>query len=218
VISAMGTGRSRLLGFWVFVAAVVVGVTRSSIRWRARQPLPNQRDPVPEELFAIAGDALKAERGFGDRYGVRGSTLVAAAGVVAGLTLNLGTSVFTRLPPNEAREARALHLGGVGEPLFVLLFVAAMLLLALSAALATRALQPRDPEPVKPEHLREFMEKRKPLPYVRHRLYKSDLDALTKQRDTNDKKRNLVTWAGWLLVLALICLMVDAGVLIATLR
>ncbi len=178
--------------------------------------MANPPDPVPEALLAIAGDALKAERGFGDRYGVRGSTLVAAAGVVAGLTVNLGTTVVTRLPPNEDDPARALDLGGVGEPLFVLSFVGSVLLLASAAALATFALLPRDPEPVEPEDLREFMEHRKPLPDIRHRLYQGDLRALTKQRGTNETKRNLVGWAGILFVLALLCLMVDAGVLVAT--
>jgi hypothetical protein len=31
------------------------------------------------------------------------------------------------------------------------------------------------------------MEERKPLPYVRHRLYKDDLRAMTNQRGTNEK-------------------------------
>jgi hypothetical protein len=217
VISSKSMGRSRSLRLGVLVAAAaVVGAMRSCIRPNTPEPLPNQPDPVPQELFAIATDALKAERGFGDRYGVRGATLVGAAGIVTGLTVNLGTTVLTRLPPNEAREARVLHLGGVGEPLFVLFFVGSMLLLALSAALATFALLPRDPEPVEPEDLREFMEERKELPYVRHRLYKDDLRALTNQRGTNEKKRKLVGSAGILFVVALFCLMVNAGVLVAT--
>jgi hypothetical protein len=197
----VATGRSNrggpaVVGLLAMAAAV-------ALRRRRR------REAVPPELLAIGNDQLKTELEFTEKFNGRASALVGFAGVVLGLTVTAGVETFPRLTQAPGKP-RALTLGHVGEPLFIVCFAAAVLLLLVCTVVATRSILPIAGKRLKIESLREFGEKRTPLPEVRSRAYTVIVNLLDAQRKANTAKAKPVKRAGGLFVAALLLVAIDA--------
>jgi hypothetical protein len=166
-----------------------------------------RREPVPSELLAIVVRILESESSLGERLGVRASALVAAAGVLVALTVNLGKDVLT---------SPDLELGSFGRPLFIVCFVLATVLFFTSAVVAALAARPRRLPRVEPALLTGFMENRTPLSDIRRRMYEQAIKALRQQQETNTEKDRYLRSGAVLFVLATLLLAGDASTLAVT--
>ncbi|HEY4429070.1 MAG TPA: hypothetical protein VGN08_12775 [Solirubrobacteraceae bacterium] len=183
-----------------------LGARRALRSWRARHL---RTELVEPQLLALGTDQLKTEQEHTERFNGRASSLVGFAGVVLGLALTAGVETFPRLTSERAKPGD-LNLGHVGEPAFVLLFVATVVLLTLSAGVAIFSFLPIKGSRLSIQALREFAQQRTPLPTVRARAYDVNINLLEAQRKANTSKAGRVKWAGWLFVAALLMAMLDA--------
>jgi hypothetical protein len=171
------------------------------------------REAVPAELLAIASDNLEAERAFAERFNARGTALIAAAGVVLGLVVNVGKDSLSRLRPADPSKTTPLDLGTVGEPLFVTCFLLAVVLLATCAVVATIAVLPGKAALFKTESLLLFADERMPMPQARRHFYAVMVEGIDNHRANNVRKARLLRRAGALFVVALLLTAIDAATL-----
>jgi len=203
-------GTSTDAGGWrqdfdLLLAAWLISAGASWLRRRAREP-------VPPELLTIGTERLTNEQEFAERFNGRGSALIAAAGVILGLTVNLGQEVFDRLS-HKAGQPPALDLGSVGRPIFIALFLGAMLSLALSAVVASTAVLPSTARRLTVDALRNYQRRRMPMADLRDRVYTWTVNAVDDQRINNGKKVRRLRLAVFAFVTGIVLVALDAATL-----
>lgn len=140
---------------------------------------------------ALAGGALEAERRSAENLGARAAWLIGFSGVMLALTAALG------------RDAGALNLGAVGEPVAESLFIVSIGILLAAALVSTSAVSPK-PRGRTPSRL---------LDDLRHgKVAVGDVDAHVAQIDCklyrelaaqNDDRGRILRWAFRLLIAGL---------------
>jgi hypothetical protein len=173
-----------------------------------------EREPVSPELLTIGTERLVSEQEFAERFNGRGAALIAAAGVVLGLTVNLGQEVFGQLS-HKAGQAPALDLGSVGKPAFIACFLGSMLSLSLSAVVAITAVLPATARRLTVEALRNYQRDRMSMANVRDRVYTWTVNAIDDQRANNREKVRRLRVAGLAFVTGIVLVAVDAAMLAA---
>jgi hypothetical protein len=171
-----------------------------------------ERETVSPELLTIGTERLASEQEFAERFNGRGSALIAAAGVVLGLTVNLGQEVFGQLS-HKAGQAPALDLGSIGKPAFIACFLGSMLALSLSAVVAITAVLPARARRLTTEALRNYQRHRMPMVDVRNRVYTWTVNAIDDQRANNGVKVRRLRVAGLAFVTGIVLVAVDAAML-----
>jgi len=162
--------------------------------------------------LTIGTERLTNEQEFAERFNGRGSALIAAAGVILGLTVNLGQEVFDRLS-HKAGQPPALDLGSVGRPIFIALFLGAMLSLALSAVVASTAVLPSTARRLTVDALRNYQRRRMPMADLRDRVYTWTVNAVDDQRINNGKKVRRLRLAVFAFVTGIVLVALDAATL-----
>jgi hypothetical protein len=200
---ATSTGAGGLRqSFDLLLAAWLVGAGASRLRRRAREP-------VPPELLTIGTERLTNEQEFAERFNGRGAALIAATGVVLGLTVNLGQEVFGQLS-HKAGRPPALDLGSVGKPIFIACFLGAVLSLALSAVVASTAVMPSKARRLTVDALRNYQRDAMPIADVRDRVYTWTVNAIEDQRTNNAEKVRRLRLAAFAFVTGIVLVALDA--------